>query len=215
MEIRVAPSIFAADFSDLNSAIKLFEKSNVDLIHYDVMDNHFVPNISFGPKFVADVSAKTNILSDVHLMINLEQGLDDFLELDIESITIHLEATKGYPMDYINKIKSAGKKVGISIKPQTPVEAVLPYLCEVNMVLLMSVEPGFSGQKFISQTTDRIEKLKSLIGERDISIQVDGGVSRETYEAVLEAGADCIVIGSAFFKDDDVVDWVKQIHSLG
>lgn len=215
MEIRVAPSIFAADFSDLNSAIKLFEESNVDLIHYDVMDNHFVPNISFGPKFVADVSAKTNILSDVHLMINLEQGLDDFLELDIESITIHLEATKGYPMDYINKIKSAGKKVGISIKPQTPVEAVLPYLCEVNMVLLMSVEPGFSGQKFISQTTDRIKKLKSLIGERDISIQVDGGVSRETYEAVLDAGADCIVIGSAFFKDDDVVDWVKQIHSLG
>jgi ribulose-phosphate 3-epimerase len=211
MEIKIAPSIFAADFMDIRKAVNLFEETKVDMIHYDVMDNHFVPNISFGPKFIKDIASKTNIPSDVHLMIDLDKNFKDYLDLPIESITIHLESANGHIMDYINAIRNSGKKAGLSLKPATPVDALLPYLHAIDLALIMSVEPGFSGQNFMPEVLDKIRDMKNIIEERDISIQVDGGVSRETYKQVLDAGADFLVIGSAFFKDKNPAEWVKNI----
>ena len=214
LEIKVAPSIFAADFYDLKSAVALMEESGVYGIHYDVMDNNFVPNISFGAKLVEDISAKTKLIGDAHLMINLETPIESFLKLPVENITIHLEATRLYIKDYLELIRRAGKKAALSLKPRTPVESVLPYLNHIDMVLLMSVEPGFSGQKFMPEILDKTRKLRELIGARSIDIQIDGGISRENYREVIYAGANYLVIGSAFFKDNDPVGWMKDIRQI-
>ncbi len=212
MTKQLAPSIFAADFADIASALKAYEETGVDLIHFDVMDNHFVPNISFGPKFIEDITARTSLASDAHLMIDLEKGLDDYLGLDVDYITIHLEATRNYIHPFLKEIKAAGKKAGISLKPQTPVAAVAPYLDEVDLILVMSVEPGFSGQSFMPESLDRLRELVILRGSRDIVLQIDGGISRSNYEQVLDAGADCLVMGSAFFKDKDIQGLCRSIH---
>ncbi len=208
----LAPSLFAADFSDLKSALAVMEEAGVDLIHYDVMDNHFVPNISFGSKVIADVTAKSKIPGDVHLMINLEKGIESYLKLPVEWLTLHLEATHFYLQPYLDQIKESGKKVGLSIRPHTPVESLAPFVKDLDLVLLMSVEPGFSGQKFKTDTFSRIQRLRELEGAETVLVQVDGGINRENSMALLEAGANILVAGSAFFRDPNPKEWVESIH---
>jgi len=208
----VAPSIFAADFWALGEAIRLAESAGVDGIHYDVMDNHFVPNISFGPKTIADLCQKTSLPGDVHLMIDLHRGIDAYLDLPVEYITLHVETLFSYHEDFLTKIHQAGKKAGLSIKPGTPVDVLLPYLEELDLILVMTVEPGFSGQKFQAEMLPRIRSIREMIGQRPIRLQVDGGINRQTYQQVIEAGADFLVIGSAFFADFDPASWMKTIH---
>lgn len=210
----LAPSLFAADFSDLKSALIKMEESGVDLIHYDVMDNHFVPNISFGSKVIADLARQTSIPGDVHLMINLEKGIEPYLKLPVEYVTLHLEATPFYLRPYLEQIKESGKKVGVSLRPHTPIQLVEPFLKDLDLVLLMSVEPGFSGQKFKSETLDRIRELRKLKGADSVLVQVDGGVNRENFISLLEAGADILVAGSAFFRDENPKEWVEEVHSF-
>ncbi|NPV00401.1 MAG: ribulose-phosphate 3-epimerase [Brevinematales bacterium] len=215
--IKVSPSIFAADFYSISEAVGLVKRSGADGIHYDVMDNRFVPNISFGPKFIADVAAKSGLPGDAHLMIDLSRGIEPYLALPVDLITIHIEAFDGNSADtrvreMLGSIRAAGKKAGISIKPATPADAVTPYLGLIDLVLVMSVEPGFSGQKFMPESLDKIRRLREITGEREISIQVDGGVSRDNYQLLLDAGADFLVIGSAFFSDTDPAGWMKDIH---
>ena len=208
----VSPSIFASDFYSLKTGLLAMENAGVDMIHFDVMDNHFVPNISFGKKVIEDVVCKTKIFANVHLMIELDQrGLSDFLSLDIGNITIHSEATNGDLINYLKLIRESGKTVGISIKPSTPISSVKPYLDMIDLLLVMSVEPGYSGQVFMESTFSRLNEARDMIADRDIIIQVDGGVNRDNYKEILKAGANCLVIGSAFFRDRDPKEWVKLI----
>ncbi len=210
-----APSIFAADFYNLKKAAAVCGAAKVDMIHYDVMDNHFVPNISFGAKLIGDINSKTRIPADVHLMIDLEKpaGLKPFLELPVDHITLHLESMNGSINEYIKAVKKSGKTIGLSIRPKTPVKALSPFLDIIDLVLLMSVEPGYSGQKFIPETLGRLKKLRELIKGRSIAVQVDGGINRLTYGNVLQNGADILVIGYAFFEDRNPRGWVKKIKS--
>lgn len=212
---KIAPSIFAADFLDLSGALKTFERVKVDMIHYDIMDNHFVPNISFGPKFVEDMMKRTKIPADVHLMIDLdkEEKYMPFLELPAAHITIHLEAVQNDIFTMIDRIKAAKKTVGLSIKPKTPVADLQPFLDKIDLVLLMSVEPGFSGQKFMRDSLSRIRELKQMTGARKLDIQVDGGIDRDNYRHVLDCGANFLVMGSGFYKDNNVDDLVLKIRS--
>lgn len=208
----IAPSIFAADFWALGEAVRLCEKAGVDGIHYDVMDNHFVPNISFGPKTIADICARTKLPGDVHLMIDLHQGIDGYLALPVEHITLHVESSPPQLSSLFKQIRQAGKKVGLSLKPATAAHAIAPYLEEIDLILVMTVEPGFSGQKFMSSVLPKITEIRRMIGKRPIRLQVDGGINRLSYAHVLEAGADFLVIGSAFFSDHDPIGWTKSIH---
>ena len=208
----VSPSIFASDFYSLKTGLLAMENAGVDMIHFDVMDNHFVPNISFGKKVIEDVICKTKLLANVHLMIDLDhRGLDDFLSLNIFNITIHSEATEKELKHYLELIKKSGKTAGISIKPSTPISSVKPYLEMIDLLLVMSVEPGYSGQVFMDSTLMRLNEARDMIADRDIIIQVDGGVNRDNYKEILKVGANCLVIGSAFFRDRNPKEWVKLI----
>jgi ribulose-phosphate 3-epimerase len=212
--VKVAPSIFAADFYNLSKALKLYDEAGVDRIHFDVMDNHFVPNISFGAKVISDIMARTKIPAEAHLMIDLNNHRwESFLELPVVHLTVHLEAAYEYILDIVEKIKNSGKTAGISVSPETPIEVISSFLNEIDMVLIMSVEPGFSGQKFMGTTLEKIRKARVLMRGRPISIQVDGGVNRMNYKETIKAGADFLVAGTAFYQDENIVEWVNEIHS--
>lgn len=200
----LSPSILAADFSRLGEQIKKVEDAGVPYLHIDVMDGNFVPSISFGMPMISSIRKVTNIVFDVHLMIDRpERYVEEFARIGADIITFHLEATK-YPKDVIDKIHGAGKKAGISIKPGTPVDEILPYMDKIDMLLIMSVEPGFGGQKYIAGSTERIRQARALFEERGLKtdIQVDGGIKADNVHVVLEAGANVIVAGSAVFKGD-------------
>ncbi|MGC8869522.1 MAG: ribulose-phosphate 3-epimerase [Brevinematia bacterium] len=215
-KVKISPSIFAADFLRLGEIIKLLEDVQVDYIHYDVMDNHFVPNISFGPLVIETISSNTKIPGDVHLMIDLsKEKLKRFFLKNVEFITLHLEA-EGFSKDLLNLIKKQGYKPGISIKPNTPSHYIEDYLDIVDLILVMTVEPGFSGQKIIHSAIDKISEVKKLVLSfgRDIPIEVDGGVNTDNIRLVVDKGADIIVMGSFFFKDDNfkkVIDVVSKL----
>ena len=171
----IAPSILSSDFSKLEEEIKAVEKAGADLLHLDVMDGHFVPNITFGAPVIRSIRKCTKLPFDVHLMIeNPEKYIDDFLNSGADIITFHIEST-GKILENIEKIKKSGKKVGISLKPKTDLNEILPFLDKIDVVLVMSVEPGFSGQKFIFSTVEKIKKLRKFIDEKKLStlIEVD------------------------------------------
>ncbi len=213
---KIAPSLFAADFSDLPRALDLFRRAGVDSIHYDVMDNHFVPNISFGAKVIADVAARSGIPSDVHLMIDLDtpERYGAFLELPVEHITVHYESARSEIFPVLEAVRKSGKTAGVSVKPSTPVEDLQPFLDRIDLVLLMSVEPGFSGQKFMPESFARLRELKNLIGGRKVDIQIDGGIGRDNYMQVLSCGANYLVMGSAFFTDKNIEEFCAKIREL-
>ena len=198
----LSPSVLGADFKMLGSQIKETETSGARYLHLDVMDGIFVPSISFGMPLIKSIRKASGQFFDVHLMIvNPERYIKEFVESGADGITFHLEATEN-PGEVIDRIHKAGVQAGISIKPGTPLEEVYPYLSQVEMVLLMSVEPGFGGQAFLPEALPRIRQLRDYIDTNKLSakIEVDGGIDKNNIREVIEAGADIFVAGSAVFK---------------
>ncbi len=212
---EIAPSILAADFNRLGESIQQLEKAEIRYLHIDVMDGLFVPSISFGMPVIASLRKESSLFFDVHLMIEEPaRYYDEFVKAGADGITIHAEACKNLE-NSIQELKKHSIKVAVSIKPDTPVEAIEKYLPELDMVLVMSVEPGFGGQKLIPSTLKKIEQLKAIREERGLSylIEIDGGVNRENIKQVVQCGADVIVAGTAVFQGDIVgnVTGLKEV----
>lgn len=198
----LAPSLLAADFSILGKQINMTEKYGAQYIHIDVMDGLFVPSISFGLPVISSIRPITNQFFDVHLMItDPERYIEEFADAGADGITFHVEATKD-PMKVIDLIHSKGKRAGISLRPGTPLEEIYPYLSKVELVLIMSVEPGFGGQEFLEESYDRIRTVRDYIDEHklDVVVEVDGGIGKKNVRDVIRAGATAIVAGSAVFR---------------
>ncbi|MCI6713960.1 MAG: ribulose-phosphate 3-epimerase [Lachnospiraceae bacterium] len=208
----LSPSILAADFAILGEQIKEADEAGAEYIHIDVMDGVFVPSISFGMPVIASIRKTTKKIFDVHLMIvEPERFVKEFAECGADSITFHIEATEDVDK-IIDLIHDLGCKAGMSIKPRTPVEVVEKYLHKLDMLLVMTVEPGFGGQKYIPESTERIREIRRMADEQglDLDIQVDGGITKENVQVVLDAGANVIVAGSAVFRGN-ISENVKAI----
>lgn len=215
MKNILAPSILSADFKILGEQLKLTEEAGAEYIHFDVMDGMFVPSISFGMPVLASIKGATTQTLDVHLMVTEPiRYVEEFVKAGADIVTVHYEACEDLQAT-IDKIHAAGAKVGISIKPKTPVEVLLPYLDQAEMFLIMSVEPGFGGQAFIPESLDKIKELRNLLNARGIQadIEVDGGIYHSNVKEVLNAGANVIVAGSAVFKGN-VAENVKGFMEI-
>ena len=216
MKYILAPSILAADFKNLGNEIKATEENGAKYLHFDVMDGLFVPSISFGMPVLKSIKSCTNQVMDAHLMINEPiRYVEAFKEAGADLITIHLEACEDVDTT-LEKIKECGLKAGISICPDTPVSALEPYMEKVDMVLIMSVHPGFGGQKFIENSLDKIRETRALANEKglDLDIQVDGGIYLTNVREVLDAGANIIVAGSAVFKGGNGAGNTRQFMEI-
>lgn len=213
--IKISSSILSADFGQLETEIKAVEKAGSEYLHFDVMDGHFVQNISFGAPVLKCIYNKHHMINDVHLMItDPVLYVLDFLEAGADIITVHEEALKDEDFEKLyTTIKAHKKSIGLCIKPKTPVNTLLNYLSRVDLVLVMSVEPGFGGQKFMSESLEKIAQLRALKEENGYHylIEVDGGINGETSKLCIDAGADILVAGSYIFKNDD---YKKAIESL-
>ena len=207
----LAPSVLAADFSKLGEDVKTVADAGAQYIHLDVMDGIFVPNISFGIPVIKSIRKDSKMVFDTHLMIvEPEKYVEEFVKAGSDLITFHVEATK-YPAEVIQQIKAAGAKAGIVLNPRTPVEVVYPFIKDVDMVLVMTVEPGFGGQKFMAQHVSKIRQLAEWKKELGLNydIEVDGGITLDNVREVLDAGANVIVAGSAVFGKEDIAGAAK------
>ena len=213
--IKIAPSILSADFGQLDSEINKLEKAGADMIHIDVMDGHFVPNLTVGPPVIKTLRKYTKLPFDVHLMISpVHKYIKDYAEAGANIITIHPEATDNL-QESIKHIKNFGKKVGVSLNPNTQIDIIEKLLVEINLVLIMSVHPGFAGQKFIPNVLDKIKELKKIKDEKNLNfdIEVDGGINFDNSKLVIEAGANILVSGTTIFKNNKG-DIKKNIDTL-
>ncbi len=204
-KIKISPSILSADFSQLGDEIKKLEKSGADMIHVDVMDGHYVPNLTIGPPVIKALRKYTKIPFDVHLMIDpVHKYIKNYAESGADIITIHPEVCESID-ESIKEIKKYKKKVGLSLNPNTKIEVIENYINEIDLVLVMSVYPGFGGQKFISDVIPKIKELAKIKDDRNLSfdIEVDGGINFSNFKKVLEAGANVLVSGTTIFKEND------------
>ena len=213
-KIIISPSILSADFANLERDIKKVENAGADWIHVDVMDGHFVPNITIGAPVVKSLRPVTNLTLDVHLMIeNPEKYIEDFIKAGADIITFHYEAVLPENIsDLIKNIKEKGVKAGLSIKPKTSPEDILKYLPELDMLLVMTVEPGFGGQKFMQDCAEKIKTIKKHAPE-NLIIQVDGGINNETAKICTNYGATSLVAGNYIYKSDDIKQAIKSLKA--
>ena len=214
-KIQISPSILSADFSQLGHEIKRLEDGGADMIHVDVMDGHFVPNLTIGPPVIKALRKKSYLKFDVHLMISpVHKYIEDYAKAGADIITIHPEATDDIGAS-ISKIKEFGKRVGISLNPESEIDLILNFLEKIDLVLIMSVNPGFGGQKFMPEVLDKIVKLKKIQSEKKINfdIEIDGGINFENCKQAIEAGANILVSGTTVFKSNNG-DIKKNINLL-
>lgn len=212
----LSPSILSADFSRLGEEIKSLEEGGADYIHLDIMDGNYVPNISFGPPVIKRLRKLTDLPFDVHLMIDKpERYIKDFVEAGADIITVHPESTV-HLHRVIQMIKDSGIKAGVTLNPASPLETLDYVLEEIDMVLIMSVNPGFGGQRFIEPMKDKIKKLRHMIDSKglDIKIEVDGGVKLDNAKEIIDCGADIIVVGSAIFDEEDVAGMTRTFKNI-
>ena len=204
-KIQISPSILSADFSQLKNEIKKLEQAGADMIHVDVMDGHFVPNLTIGPPVIKSLRAHTNLPFDVHLMISpVHKYIKDYADAGANIITIHPEATNDLK-ESIKYIRDLGKKVGVSLNPETPLEIIENFLQDIDLVLIMSVHPGFGGQKFMPEVLEKVKKLRNIIIEKklELDIEIDGGIDFDNNKMVIEAGANILVSGTTVFKKNN------------
>ena len=214
-KIQISPSILSADFSQLRNEIKRLEEGGADMIHVDVMDGHFVPNLTIGPPVIKSLKKHSSILFDVHLMISpVHKYIESYSDAGADIITIHPEATDDLNSSIL-KIKELNKKVGVSLNPETKIDIILSVLDKIDLVLIMSVNPGFGGQKFMPEVLNKIKELKKIQKEKslDFDIEIDGGINFENSKAAIEAGANILVSGTTIFKSNNG-DIKKNIELL-
>jgi len=213
--IKISPSILSADFSKLGAEITALEQAGADYIHIDVMDGHFVPNITIGPEVIKSLRPITKLTFDVHLMIEpVDNFIKNFAEAGADIITFHPEATKNL-LETIKLVKSFGKKVGVSLKPESPISLIEPCLEQIDLILIMSVNPGFGGQKFMPGVLNKMKKLKNIVTEKklNIDIEIDGGINFNNSKEAKDYGANILVSGSTVFKENNG-DLKKNIELL-
>jgi len=216
MSIIISPSILGGSFSNMQDTIKLIDRSKAEYIHFDVMDGDFVPNLTFGPQFISNVRPFSQKTFDVHLMINrVGKFLDEYIKAGSDIITFHLEIDEDIN-DLITKIKNKNIKCGIAIKPATPWADLKPYLDNIDQIIIMTVEPGFGGQKFMENQLSKITQLKKYLvdNQHPIDLEIDGGINFETGKKCINAGANILVAGSFLFKQEDLTQATNQLNEF-
>ena len=212
--IKIAPSILASNFSKLNDEVISIENAGADFIHLDIMDGHFVPNLTFGPPIIKSLRNLTKLPFDVHLMVsNPDTLLDDYVNAGANIITVHVEACNHLART-LHCIKSKGCKAGVAINPHTDIQFIENVIEDLDLILIMTVNPGFSGQKFIRSMVKKISLAKEIISSRDIFLEVDGGITKENSKEVIDAGANVLVAGTSVFKTNQKTTYKMNIDSL-